>query len=151
MGTTHLAARGLRHIGDARETAGRKYLYAPLRRLDLVTAVLRLLVIFRSIEVMREWRWTRNHESLVRLNKQILLRSVARPANSTDCSRSEIGSKNCGFVLNVQPAAHGEATMLGFCIMELFDLKNAAKRLGARSSNRALRTPNSIMSPQSHG
>jgi hypothetical protein len=49
-----------------RETAGRKYLYAPLRRLDFLTSVLRLLVIYRSMDLMRDWRWTRNEKSLAR-------------------------------------------------------------------------------------
>ena len=36
----------LGHVGYARQPAGRKHLYAPLRRLDFLTSVLRLLVFF---------------------------------------------------------------------------------------------------------
>jgi hypothetical protein len=57
--------RALRHIGDARQAAGHKFFYAPLRRLDFLTSILRLLVVFRSMELTREWRWTRNEKSLV--------------------------------------------------------------------------------------
>jgi hypothetical protein len=58
-------AGALRHVGDKRQTAGRKYLYAPLRGLDFLTSVLRLLVVYRSMDLMREWRRARNEKSLV--------------------------------------------------------------------------------------
>jgi hypothetical protein len=48
------------HVGDARQTAGRKYLYAPPRRLDFLTSVLRSIVGYRSMDPLREWQWVRN-------------------------------------------------------------------------------------------
>jgi hypothetical protein len=108
---THSASRALRHVGDARQTAGRKYLYAPLRRLDFLASVLHLLVVFRSMDLTREWRWTRNEKSLVPP-----MTSVAWPANSADCSSSDIATSSRCFVhsLSVRPVARGKATMLGF-------------------------------------
>ena len=84
---THSASRALRHVDDARQTAGRKYLYASLRRLDFLASVLLLLVVFRSMDLTREWRWTRNEKCLVPP-----MTSVAWPANSADCSSSDIAS-----------------------------------------------------------
>jgi hypothetical protein len=108
---THSASRALRHVGDARQTAGRKYLYAPLQRLDFLASVLHLLVVFCSMDLTREWRWTRNEKSLVPP-----MTSVARPANSADCSSSDIATSSRCFVhsLSVRPVARGKATMLGF-------------------------------------
>src|SRR3981081_1709509 len=77
---THSASRALRHVGDARHTAGRKYLYAPLRLVDFLASVLHLLVVFRSMDLTREWRWTRNEKSLVPP-----LTSVASPPPSPSC------------------------------------------------------------------
>jgi hypothetical protein len=108
---THSASRALRHVGDARQTAGRKYLYAPLRRLDFLASVLHLLVVFRSMDLTREWRWTRKEKSPVPP-----MTSVAWPANSADCSSSDIATSSRCFVLSlsIQPVARGKATMLGF-------------------------------------
>jgi hypothetical protein len=107
----HSASRALRHVGDARQTAGCKYLYAPPRRLDFLASVLHLLVVFRSMDLTREWRWTRNEKSLVPP-----MTSVAWPANSADCSSSDIATSSRCFVqsLSVRPVARGKATMLGF-------------------------------------
>src|ERR1700704_2165909 len=90
---THSASRALRHVGDARQTAGRKYLYAPLRRLDFLASVLHLLVVFRSMDLTREWRWTRNEKSLVPP-----MTSVAWPANSANCSGPAIRPSPPSFV-----------------------------------------------------
>src|SRR5712672_974990 len=108
---THSASRALRHVDDARQTAGRKYLYASLRRLDFLASVLLLLVVFRSMDLTREWRWTRNEKCLVPP-----MTSVAWPANSADCSSSDIATSSRCFVLSlsVRPVARGKATMLGF-------------------------------------
>jgi len=108
---THSASRALRHVDDARQTAGRKYLYASLRRLDFLASVLHLLVVFRSMDLTREWRWTRNEKCLVPP-----MTSVAWPANSADCSNSDVATSSRCFVhsLSVRPVARGKATMLGF-------------------------------------
>ena len=90
---THSASRALRHVGDARQTAGRKYLYAPLRRLDFLASVLHLLDVFRSMDLTREWRWTRNEKCLAPP-----MTSVAWPANSADCSSSDIATSSRCFV-----------------------------------------------------
>jgi hypothetical protein len=109
---THFAvSRGLRHIGDGAKTAGRKYLYSPPRRLDFLPSVLHLLVVFRSMDLTRKWRWPRNEKSLV-----APMTSVAWPANSSDCTSSDIATSSRCFVhsLSVRPVARCKATMLGF-------------------------------------
>jgi hypothetical protein len=109
---THSRSAGACGISAMRaQTAGRKYLYSPPRRLDFLASVLHLLVVFRLMDLTREWRWPRNEKSFVPP-----MTSVAWPANSSDCSSSDIATSSRCFVhsLSVRPVARCKATMLGF-------------------------------------